>query len=55
MLPDTGTPLKNMTTTLSSFSYMYGASGTYKATFVASNINRYDEKSDVKDVDITVR
>jgi hypothetical protein len=55
VLPDTGTPLKNMTTTLSSFSYMYGAAGTYKATFVAANINRYDEKSDVKDVDITVR
>jgi len=55
VLPDTGTPLKNMTTTLSSFSYMYGDTGTYKATFVAANINRYDAKSDVKDVEITVQ
>jgi hypothetical protein len=55
VLPDTGTPLKNMTTTLSSFSYMYAAPGTYKATFVAANINRYDEKSDVKDIDLTVQ
>ena len=55
VLPDTGTPLKNMTTTLSSFTYMYGEPGTYKATFVAANINRYDEKSEVKDVDLTVQ
>jgi hypothetical protein len=55
VLPDTGTPLKNMTTTLSSFTYMYGVPGTYKATFVAANINRYDEKSEVKDVDLTVQ
>jgi hypothetical protein len=55
VLPDTGTPLKNMTTALSSFSYMYDVPGTYKATFVAANINRYDEKNDVKDVDITVQ
>jgi hypothetical protein len=53
--PDNGTPLKNMTTTLSSFSYTYDVPGTYKATFVANNISRYDEKGDVKDVDITVR
>jgi hypothetical protein len=55
VLPDTGTPLKNMTTSLSSFSYMYDVPGTYKATFVAANINRYDEKSEVKDVDLTVQ
>lgn len=55
VLPDTGTPLKNMTTTLSSFNYMYEEPGTYKATFVAANINRYDEKSDVKEVELTVQ
>ncbi|AEV99846.1 hypothetical protein A4D02_25825 [Niastella koreensis] len=55
VLPDTGTPLKNMTTTLASFTYIYGAPGAYKATFVAANINRYDAKSEVKDVDITVQ
>jgi len=55
VLPDTGTPLKNMTTTMSSFSYMYDIPGSYKATFVAANISRYDDKSDVQEVPITVQ
>ncbi|MBO9204115.1 MULTISPECIES: DUF5017 domain-containing protein [Niastella] len=55
VLPDTGTPLKNMTTTLSSFLYTYDVPGTYNATFVAANINRYDEKGDIKEVSITVQ
>jgi hypothetical protein len=55
VLPDVGTPLKNMTTTMSSFNYTYATPGSYKATFVAGNISRYDEKGDVKDVDITVQ
>jgi len=55
VLPDAGTPLKNMTTNLSTLNYIYGAAGTYKATFVATNANRYSEKSDVKEVPITVQ
>jgi hypothetical protein len=55
VLPDTGTPLKNMTTTLSSFTYNYAAPGSYTATFVAANINRYDEKGDVQEVNVTVQ
>jgi hypothetical protein len=55
VLPDTGTPLKNMTTSLNSFSYMYGMAGSYKATFVATNANRYSEKTDVKEIPITVQ
>jgi hypothetical protein len=55
VLPDTGTPLKNMTTTMSSFTYMYDTPGSYKATFVAANISRYDEKGDVQEVDLTVQ
>jgi uncharacterized protein DUF5017 len=55
VLPDTGTPLKNMTTSLSSLDYNYGAAGSYKATFVATNANRYSEKSDVKEVPVTVQ
>jgi hypothetical protein len=53
--PDTGTPLKNMTTFMSAYNYMYGTPGSYKATFVAANINRYDEKSNIIEVPITVQ
>ena len=55
VLPDTGTPLKNMTTYLPSHYYIYDAPGTYKATFVATNASRYDEKSDVLEIPITVQ
>lgn len=55
VLPDTGTPLKNMTTSMSSLNYIYGIAGSYKATFVATNANRYSEKSDVKEIPITVQ
>jgi hypothetical protein len=55
VLPDTGTPLKNMTTTMSSFNYIYGTAGKYKATFVSANINRYSEKGDVQEIPISVQ
>ena len=55
VLPDTGTPLKNMTTSLSTLNYIYGTAGSYNATFVATNANRYSEKSDVKEIPITVQ
>jgi hypothetical protein len=55
VFPDTGTQLKNMTTSMSTLNYIYGTTGSYKATFVATNANRYSEKSDVKEIDITVQ
>lgn len=55
VLPDTGTPLKNMTTTMSSFNYIYSSAGTYKATFVSANINRYSEMGEVQEIPITVQ
>ena len=55
VIPDTGVPLKNMTTALPAYMYMYETPGSYKATFVAANINRYDEKGDVQEVAITVQ
>lgn len=55
VFPDTGTPLKNMTTSMSSLNYIYATPGTYTATFVAANINRYSEKSDVQEIPITVQ
>jgi hypothetical protein len=54
VIPDTGTPLKNMTTNMSSYYYPYTTDGTYTATFVAANVSRYDEKSDVKEIPIIV-
>jgi hypothetical protein len=53
--PDTGTPLKNMTTFLPTYNYIYGSAGSYKATFVAANISRYGEKGSVVEVPITVQ
>jgi len=53
--PDTGVPLKNMTTYMPSYMYIYATPGSYKASFVAANINKYDEKSDVQEVPITVQ
>jgi hypothetical protein len=53
--PDTGVPLKNMTTALLFYNYIYETSGNYKATFVASNINRYDDKNNIEEVSITVQ
>ncbi len=55
VLPDKGTPLKNMTTYMPSFYYIYGTPGSYKATFVATNANRYDEKGDVLELPVTVQ
>jgi hypothetical protein len=53
--PDLGVPLKNMTTALPAYTYMYATPGSYKASFVAANITRYDEKSDVQEVAVTVQ
>lgn len=53
--PDTGVPLKNMTTALLFYNYIYETAGNYKATFVASNINRYDDKNNIEEVSITVQ
>jgi len=55
VFPDTGTPLKNMTTSMSSLNYIYATPGTYKATFVSANINRYSEKGEVQEIPITVQ
>ena len=52
--PDVGVPLKNMTTALSTYKYIYTAAGTYTATFLASNINRYDNKDDIQELTLKV-
>ena len=51
---DAGDPLKNMSTRLDSYSYIYADAGTYKVTFVASNTTVYGSKTDVKELEITI-
>jgi len=52
--PDVGVQLKNMTTALSAYTYIYKTAGTYTASFAVSNTTRYDSKSDTKQLQITV-
>jgi hypothetical protein len=52
--PDMGVQLKNMTIALSAYTYIYKTAGTYTASFDVSNTTKYDSKSDVKQIQITV-
>lgn len=50
-----GTALKNMSTRLDQYNYVYTQPGTYKVTFVASNENVYGgSEKIIKEFDITV-
>lgn len=53
--PDRGVALKNMSTRMDSYQYVYTLEGPYTATFVASNVNEYGSNSDVKQVAISVQ
>ncbi|MBC9929842.1 DUF5017 domain-containing protein [Chitinophaga qingshengii] len=55
--PDAGVPIKNVGENMSKFpyNYQYTTPGTYKATFVGANINKDQQKSVVKTLDITIR
>jgi hypothetical protein len=53
--PDIGVQLKNMTTALSGYNYIYKtAAGTYTASFAVSNTTKYDSKSGAKEIVLTV-
>lgn len=52
--PDTGVSLKNMSTRMDTYSYVFDKEGDYRATFVASNTNIYGFSSDMKHIDIKV-
>ena len=54
-IPDFGVPLKNMTTVMDSYYYIYTTPGKYTATFVASNQSRYDGKEGVYEVPVGVQ
>jgi PKD repeat protein len=55
VLPDLGVALKNMTTVMESYYYIYTAPGNYTATFEVSNTSRYDSKAGVYEVPVTIR
>lgn len=55
VIPDAGVPLKNMTTVMNSYYYIYPVPGNYTATFVARNTSRYDSKEDVYEVPVAVQ
>lgn len=53
-LTDVGTPLKDMTTRMDSYDYVYTEAGSYTVTFVAANTTVYGSKTIVKQLDITI-
>lgn len=52
--PDTGEAVKNMTQSLSSYSYTYQTAGTYTATFYAANANYKKQSTLMKQITIKV-
>lgn len=55
VLPDYGVALKNMTTVMDSYYYIYPNPGNYTATFVVANTNRYDSKAAVHEVPVVIQ
>ena len=54
VIPDKGIALKNMSTRLDEYSYVFTKPGTYKVTFVASNENVYGGNKVIKEFTVTV-
>ena len=52
--PDQGTPIKNISGRLDSYTYTYDEVGVYKATFVATNGNYKHESRVVRELNIKV-
>jgi hypothetical protein len=52
--PDLGTPLKNMTTRMNSYTYIYRTPGTYTASFVGANHTIKGRQEVVRDVTLTI-
>jgi hypothetical protein len=50
-----GVPLKNITQVLSSYSYVYKVSGSYKVVFVATNATADAQQSNTKEIDLTIQ
>jgi hypothetical protein len=54
VVPDLGVAIQDLTTRIDSYTYVYEATGTYKASFVGSNNNVYGIEEVVKTFEITV-
>lgn len=52
--PDAGEALKNITTVLNNYTYIFTEPGTYKVTFLASNITVDQSDSVIKELTVTV-
>ena len=52
--PDMGTPIKNITQRLDTYTYIYNKVGTYTATFVATNSNHQQQTRVVREVKVKV-
>ncbi|WP_245584840.1 DUF5017 domain-containing protein [Pedobacter glucosidilyticus] len=52
--PDSGVALKNMSTRLDEYTFIYNRAGTYTVTFVGSNVNIYGETKTVKELELTI-
>ncbi len=52
--PDKGVALKNMSTRLDTYEYVFKQAGTYSVTFVGANINVYGETTSAKTVEVIV-
>lgn len=53
--PDMGTPIKALSSKLSSYTYSYAKAGEYTVTFVGSNANMWNSKQIVKEMKIIVK
>ncbi|WP_256009927.1 DUF5017 domain-containing protein [Desertivirga xinjiangensis] len=52
--PDKGVALKNMSTRMDSYPYVFTKEGVYTVTFIASNVNIYGESKVIKEVQVKV-
>jgi acetoin utilization deacetylase AcuC-like enzyme len=53
-LSDVGSALKDMTTRLDTYQYVYAQPGSYTATFEAANKNIYGSRTMVRTVNLTI-
>ncbi len=53
--PDVGVPIKSITALPVSYPYIYAASGTYSATFMAANNSRYTSDTIARIVPVVIR
>ncbi|WP_293954079.1 MULTISPECIES: DUF5017 domain-containing protein [unclassified Sphingobacterium] len=52
--PDKGVALKNMSTRINSYAYIFRTPGNYEVTFVGNNVNAYGENPVTKTIQLTI-